>query len=161
MRLKVGTSTYQCDGMQRADILCTAASGKAAVFELKLGRDRLSPGAFRNRFFASCTHLKNGRLKGSMVSLLERNFRFPKDSTLCASTEDGSWLVAEPWWLVLRRSVWSRWGRQTTLPTRHARVVLIEDLVEAFGGKQPFNTLARSLLVNDPYSTWQLGELRD
>jgi hypothetical protein len=159
-KLHIATSTgrYVCDGAQKVDVLCVGLNAVAAAFELKLGINGLGASVFAKRFCKGCD-VVHGRVKWPMVSVLERRVNgVAPDFVLRASGRDRLWKVAKNWWLVMRTAVWAQYEIRGKPPLEHASVILIEELVELFGGQGCFNALALSLLGNDPFSAWHLGE---
>ena len=64
-----------CDGAQRVDVLCGSSGQWAMAFELKLGEERLGANEFQRRFLKECaTSHAGSRLKGAMISVLDRRF---------------------------------------------------------------------------------------
>lgn len=106
--LECDAEQYRCDGAQKADILCTGSGDKAVALELKLGFTRMSATAFEDRFLKPISRSGHAdqRIKGSLAALLDRRIEGkPEDIKIQASIGIQRWEVAEPWWLVVRRSV--------------------------------------------------------
>jgi len=70
---KCGTLGF--DGVHKVDISVLNPSDKMCYpIEAKLGFDRLSKSEFEKRFLTGCgTSHKNTRVKGSMISIIERD----------------------------------------------------------------------------------------
>ncbi|NUQ72765.1 MAG: hypothetical protein HUU21_04340 [Polyangiaceae bacterium] len=149
--------TAMCDGEQRIDVLC-AGRTSALAMELKLGETRLSPGAFASRFLCPCTTSRHAppRISGKMPAVLERLLPSPFE-TLHAVIGAERYALANHWWLVLRAKVWNSWAKRAAgspLPTRLARVLLLENVVRVYGGADPFDDLVRELVGSDFAAKW-------
>lgn len=158
--LSVSTESgkYICDGAQKVDVLC-AGGERAMVFELKLGDERLGANEFEGRFIEDCsTSHGESRLTGKMVSVLERRFPWPGDTTLQASTSTENWEVVRPWWLVVRKAVWTRWKKFGPPNLSNGRILVLEEVVRELGGEAAFNGLVRELVCDNFYSAWGLGQ---
>lgn len=158
--LSVSTESrkYFCDGAQTVDVLCVGGE-LAMAFELKLGEERLRANEFESRFMEDCaTSHAESRLKGKMVSVLERRFPWSGEAALQASTGTENWEVVRPWWLVVRKSVWARWEKSRPPNLSHGRILVLEEVVGELGGEAAFNDLVRELVCDNFYSAWGLGQ---
>lgn len=156
--LEWNAEQYTCDGAQKADILCVGSGDKAVALELKLGLTRMSATAFEDRFLKPISQSGHAdkRVKGSLAALLDRRVEDKAEGIrIQAFIGSQRWEVAETWWLVVRRSVWQRWA-ETRMPNlRHGRILILDDLVQNFGGKEDFNSLVRELVCADYYDLWK------
>lgn len=153
-----GSREYMCDGAQKIDVLCVSDE-RAIAFELKLGEERLRANEFESRFMENCaTSHAESRLKGKMVSILERRFPWSDETTLYASAGTVTWEVLYPWWLIIRRTVWSRWKKSSPPNLRNGHILVLEEIVREFGGEDGFNSLVRELVGGNFYGEWRLGQ---
>jgi hypothetical protein len=146
------------DGASRIDVaLVDDELASVLACEAKLGATRLGGKLFEERFLAGCGTSHGGaRVRGSMPAILER--RLPavaSDVRLTARAGDQNLEVELRWALVVRRRTaedWDRGGR----PALSSRcvVVVFDDLVEAYGGREPFNALVCDLLDRDHFTAW-------
>jgi hypothetical protein len=158
--LSVSTESgrYICDGAQKVDVLC-AGGERAIALELKLGEERLRANEFESRFMEDCaTSHGESRLKGKMVSVLERRFPWPGEATLRASAGTENWKVVKPWWLVVRKSVWDRWRKSNPPNLSNGRILVLEEVVRELGGETAFNGLVRDLVCDNFFSVWGLDQ---
>jgi hypothetical protein len=148
-----------CDGAQKVDVLCGSSGQRAMAFELKLGEERLRTNEFQSRFLRECSTSHAGsRLKGTMISVLDRRFLGSDAAVLCASVSTNAWEVVRPWWLVVRKVVWLRWA-QTGIPSlTNGRFLLLEKVVQEFGGEEAFNDLVRELVCGNFFEAWGIGQ---
>jgi hypothetical protein len=148
------------DGMHRVDVLATGASGVGVAFELKLGLDRLTPSEVGKRFQKECSrskHKTTPRLNGSMVAVLERRFPFEHRRVTCGALPPVE--LAHDWWLVVRNEVWRRSGQQLGAQLKRGKVLILEDLVDFFGGEQAFDSLVLELVGSGFYREWNLQRM--
>src|SRR5262249_4521734 len=109
LEIKVGERVYSCDGAQTVDVLCAGAE-RGVAMEAKLGDTLMAFDAFEKRFCGPCqiSRHSDNRLKGTIISLLERRLPF-LDARLVATVGEHSWPLYGSWWLVVRAQVWKRW----------------------------------------------------
>lgn len=155
-QLKVRSSgkVWSCDGAQTVDVL--AAKGRAAVaLELKLGMTNMTQSAFRKRFCKACgvSAHSDPRLRGSMVSILDRLMPFDADEVL-ALDGDSAWTLAGHWWLVIRQKVWKTWAEQP--PVDSARILVFDELARLYGDADDFDQLVLAVVAGEFASRWQI-----
>jgi hypothetical protein len=161
LRVEATSVTFQCDGVQRLDVLCAGSNGRGLALENKLGSMRLSASAFVDRFCSPCTSSGHGdpRIRGQMPALLDRKIELPRDvaaqATLTATIDGESWIVVEHWWLILRRKVLERWPL-ADLSLRYARIFAFDDLARLFGSAADFDDLVRSIIGNQFANRWHI-----
>ena len=148
------------DGASKVDVAVQVREDLAVAFELKLGETRLSAGRVNNEWLKPCERSRHGdgRWKGSMMAILDRNFpRVQPEEELRVELRKEPIALHEDWFVVVRRRVKETWV--TDCPQfRRAKVLAFEGLVDAFGGREPFNDLVRDLVAcNDYYAEWKLG----
>ena len=155
--VRSGERSFSCDGAQTIDVLCAGRTGLAVAMEVKLGETRMTIGEFRRRFCVRCEESRHvdSRLRGSMVSVLERDLPFP-GGKLVVGIDDGEWIVSQAWWLVVRRRVWRSWRK--TSPVRNARVLLFEDLASMYGSDREFDELMTEIIGTDFANRWGVYE---
>lgn len=144
------------DGASRIDVaLVNDSSSKVMACEAKLGVDRLGAREFDSRFLAPCCTSHQGtRVRGSMPAILDRKLPASK-APLLARIDDRELEVEPTWILVVRLRVAERWIRRGRPGlSRRCHVVPFEDLVAAYGGRDPFNALVRELLDVDYFGAW-------
>ncbi len=154
-----------CDGAQKVDVLCVSSGQRAMAFELKLGEERLGTNEFERRFLGKCSTSHAGsRLKGSMISVLDRSFLRTDAAVLRASASPPTggpikkWDVVRPWWLVIRNSVWFRWKQSGIPGLTNGRILVIEKVVRELGGEEVFNGLVREVLCGNFFEAWEIGQ---
>ena len=146
---------YACDGEQKVDVLC-AGEGHAIALEAKLGETRLAPNVFRQQFCGCCVQSKhsNPRLSGSMIAILERSLPFAGAPSLTAEVEGTQWTLAQPWWLVVRKSVLNRWQKANDIPVKSARILVFDALVQVYGSRQQFDQMVQRAVGADFAERW-------
>ncbi len=145
------------DGVHRIDVAALDSEAASCVaIELKLGLSRMSNAAFTKRFLAGTSSSHAGkRVKGSMVSVLERLSDESANVPIYAEYEGRRCTLARQWVLVVRAQVANQWSRgERPALSSYCRLVVFEDLVEVFGGRQRFNQVVASLLAGDYYAEW-------
>ena len=149
---------YGFDGAHKVDVaLFSPNTTGCMAIEAKLGLDRLGGRTFASRFLEGCglSH-NNTRIKGNMISILER--RFPSvccDKEILLRHMGVEFKLSEKWILIIRQQVLDRW-RRTGHPqlSEACTVVSFESLVSAYGGRSEFNNLVGSLVSMDYFSEW-------
>ena len=159
--LQLGTcERFRFDGAHKIDIAILDKTGSSCIpCEAKLGNDRLGKIQFEKRFLESCqTSHKDTRIAGSMIAILERKLPSPcLTAPIMVSQEGKDYQMTLPWVLILRKAIHESWTK-SGVPTLSTRCIHIsfETLVEAFGGKTPFNSLVSELVRFDYYGTWMV-----
>jgi hypothetical protein len=147
----------QFDGAHRIDVaILDRTQLKCEAVELKLGHARMTSGAFNIRFLSgtSSSH-GNRRVKGSMVSILERLSTDSSNQPIEARSNGRRYIVQRNWTLVIRKRVFEKWQQATTPQlSRSCRIVLFEDVVESYRGEKTFNKLVSELIRGDYYQEW-------
>lgn len=156
--LTSGGGELICDGAQKVDVLCGSVNSRAMAFELKLGEERLGTNEFQRRFLKeSSTSHAGTRLKGTMISVLDRHFSESETAVLRAFVSTKNWEIVRPWWLVVRDPIWSRW-KQSGIPSlTNGRILVLGKLVQEFGGEEAFNALVRELVCGNAFEAWRIG----
>jgi len=146
------------DGVHKIDVsVLDLNKGICYPIEAKLGLDRLSKNEFEKRFIADCgTSHQAARVKGSMVSILER--RLPvqcKGHDLTVTYNGQKFIVSDNWSLVCRQPVINKWSL-TGKPalSEKCSITSFESLVRAYGSNNDFNNLMKRLLEKDYYAEW-------
>lgn len=145
---------YLFDGASRIDVTFWIRPELAVACELKLGKTRLSKSRVNEEFLADCrlTHNRS-RLAGNMMAILDRRFSSlaPVDS-LSVVLGDKPVPLSRDWFVVVQQRVLDRWtGDSRPAFSEHTMCISINTIVDAFGGKNPFNALVESLLAIDYY----------
>ena len=153
---------YRCDGMHRVDVVATRdGATDAMAVEVKLGDSStyLSPSSFDSKPVERSAHA-DGRLKGSMIAFLSGGMASVPEAgrPMVKMGADDLREIRPEWRLVVRESVKQRLAKQSIAALENAEIIGFEDLVRAYGGKEPFNALVERLVGNDPWSAWGLGE---
>jgi len=151
---------FRFDGAHKIDIaILDKASLSCIPCEAKLGNSRLGKTAFEERFLGSCrTSHKNMRIAGSMMAILERKLPSPcLNYPILISHEGGVYKLTSPWVLIMRKDIhdsWTKYGK----PSLSSACIHIsfEAIVEALGGKTPFNSLVSEMVSFDYYETWMV-----
>jgi hypothetical protein len=131
----------------------------ATAFELKLGTTRLSKSRVDDEWLACCTSSHNDeRWKGNMMAILDRRFSLPVDGDLTVELDGARHVLTPTWFLVARRSTLSAWKSACPAFSENVRRLAFEDVVEGFGGREPFNALVAEILAIDFYREWALGD---
>jgi len=146
------------DGVHKIDVSVLDLNNSICYpIEAKLGLDRLSKNEFEKRFIADCgTSHKAARVKGSMISILER--RLPvqcKGHDLTVTYNGQKFIVSDNWSLVCRQPVINKWSL-TGKPALSGKcsIISFESLVRAYGSNNDFNNLMKRLLEKDYYAEW-------
>lgn len=148
---------YSFDGASRIDVTFWIRPKLAVACELKLGKTRLNKSRVDDEFLANCrlTH-NNSCWGGNMMAILDRRFSSlaPVDG-LSVVLGDEPVPLSRNWFVVVRRRVLDRW-KADSRPTfsEHTTCISINTIVDAFGGKDPFNALVKSLVAFDYYDKW-------
>jgi hypothetical protein len=130
----------------------------ATAFELKLGTTRLSKTRVDDEWLACCTSSHNDRRwKGNMMAILDRRFSLPVDGDLTVELDGARHILTPTWFLVARRSTLSAWEGAGPAFSENVRRLAFEDVVDGFGGREPFNALVAEILAIDFYREWVLG----
>ncbi len=145
------------DGTHRIDVAVrgSAVSSCLAV-ELKLGLSRMTATAFNKRFLegTSPSHFAK-RVKGSMVSVLERLSEESGDCPIYAELDGYQCSVEKNWVLVVRAKVAEQWSRKGKPELSDCcSLVVFEHIVEVYGGSARFNQAVSNLLDGDYYDEW-------
>lgn len=147
------------DGAHKVDVAAlNNDTNHCLPIEAKLGFDRLGKNEFEKRFLGECgTSHNNTRVKGSMISILER--KLPKDcgnQNLSVSWQGRTYTVSPSWVLVARKVVVEKWKTlEAPQLSDNCRVVEFESLVEMYGTSGEFNSLVERLLSIDYFEEWQ------
>lgn len=159
LRVLANGGDLTCDGAQKVDVLCGSSGQWAVPFELKLGEERLRTSEFQSRFLRGCSTSHAGsRLKGTMISVLDRRFSASDAAVLRASLSTGAWEVVRPWWMVVRKVIWLRWA-QTGIPSlTNGRFLVLEKVVQEFGGEEAFKGLVRELVCGNFFNEWSISQ---
>jgi len=151
---------FRFDGAHKIDIaILDKAAFSCIPCEAKLGNDRLGKTEFEKRFLGSCvTSHKNTRIAGSMIAILERKLPSPcLNSPVLVSHEGRDYRVTSLWVLILRKSIHDSWKRYGVPSLSPACIhVPFEAIVDALGGKTPFNSLVGELVSFDYYEIWRV-----
>jgi|GEM_PF-3747106 len=150
---------YKFDGAHAIDVgFVDAETATVVPCEVKLGFDRLSSSEFTSRFMGQCSVSAHNdkRIAGQMVAILDG--RLPdvcERRQITAIVEDKTFTLEGEWYLVLRKSVLTRWER-TSKPALSERCTTIsfEDIVESFGSPSDFNSLVADFLQFDYFKEW-------
>jgi|TARA_Y100001951_G_scaffold98490_1_gene99376 hypothetical protein len=150
---------YGFDGVHKIDVaVLNHETGICYPIEAKLGFDRLGKNEFEKRFLSKCgTSHRNTRIKGSMISILER--KLPSETTskeLTVSWDGREFMVSHSWALITRKAIIDR--RKISGPPRlskNCQVFEFESLVENYGSKFDFNALIGRLISIDYYTEWR------
>jgi hypothetical protein len=147
---------YNCDGAQKVDVLIAGANDRAIAIEVKLGTTGLSRSSLAK--FCACGKLthKGTKIGGKMFSVLERSFPTDLHRPLVSAAFDGrNFVLAEPWWLVVRPTVYHRWP--SDLPMRSARILLFDRLASLYGSESDFDSLVTDLVGDGFARRWQIA----
>jgi hypothetical protein len=151
---------FRFDGAHKIDIAILDKTHFSCIpCEAKLGNDRLGKREFQNRFLKSClTSHRNSRIAGSMIAILERKLPSPCfNAPVLVSHEGRDYQVASPWILIMRKTIHDSWKKYGVPSLSPACIhVSFEAIVEAVGGKTPFNSLVGELVSFDYYKTWMV-----
>ena len=153
-------SCFRFDGAHKIDIaILNEAALSCIPCEAKLGYDRLGKKEFEKRFLGSClTSHENTRITGSMIAILERKLPSPcLISPVLVSHEGRDFQLTLPWILIVRKAIHDSWTKYGVPSLSSACIhISFEAIVEAFGGKTPFNSLVGELVSFDYYETWMV-----
>jgi hypothetical protein len=146
------------DGAHKVDVSSLNIDKHECVaIEAKLGLDRLSKNEFSKRFLSKCgtSHLGK-RVTGSMISVLER--MLPDeivDEHLTVQYQQKPYSLVTNWILIVRRQVHEGW-KANGPPNLSVKcnVVVLEDMIDAYGSRHDFNELVSRILPADFYSAW-------
>lgn len=147
------------DGVHKIDVaVLNHETSICYPIEAKLGFDRLGEKEFEKRFLGKCgTSHGNTRVKGSMISILER--KLPEACigiNLSVSWEGKTFTVSPSWGLVARKQVIDRWKKsQPPQLSNNCSVIEFESLVAGFGSSNEFNSLVSRLINIDYFKEWQ------
>lgn len=151
---------FRFDGAHKVDIaILDETHSRCIPCEAKLGNDRLGKTEFENRFLECCqTSHKDTRISGSMIAILER--KLPRQcltSPIIVNHEGREYRVTSPWVLILRKTTLNSWANRGSPPlSTGCTDISFETIVEAFGGKEPFNSLVGELVTFDYYEAWMV-----
>jgi len=158
LRLNSCGSLY-FDGAHKIDISVLDTDNHICYpIEAKLGLDRLSKNEFNKRFLGRCeTSHGNSRVKGNMISVLER--KLPNEclaSDLSVSFEGQSYALTKRWGLICRKVVLNNWllKGKPELST-NCNVISFESLVSSYGGEKEFNRLVADIVSFNFYEKWE------
>ncbi|HBQ12867.1 MAG TPA: hypothetical protein DEF51_17620 [Myxococcales bacterium] len=114
--------------------------------EAKLGATGLGGRRFEERFLAACGTSHGGaRVRGSMPAILERKLpTVEPEGRLAARVGDDEHEVESRWALLVRRRAVEGWARRGR-PALSSRCVVVafDDLINVYGGCEPFNALVQ------------------
>lgn len=149
------------DGVHKIDVaVLNHETGICYPIEAKLGFDRLGKQEFEKRFLGDCaTSHGNTRVKGSMISILERKLpQACNAKDLTVTWEGRVFTVSSSWALVARKAVIDRW-RESHPPrlSENCKVIEFEALVAVYGSSSEFNSLVERLINCDYFTEWQCG----
>jgi hypothetical protein len=151
---------FRFDGAHKIDIaILDKAAFTCIPCEAKLGNDRLGKTEFEKRFLGSCpTSHNNTRIAGNMIAILERKLPNPcLDSPVLVTYERRDYQVTSPWVLILRKAIYDSWEKSGAPLLSPACIrISFEAIVDALGGKLPFNSLVGELLSLDYYDVWMV-----
>lgn len=147
------------DGVHKIDVaaLCLETSICYPI-EAKLGFDRLGKNEFEKRFLMECeTSHKNTRVKGSMISILERKLPSAcRGQDLTVTWKAHEFTVSQSWILIARAEVTNKWNAsQAPALSANCQIFDFERLVKAYGSGSEFNSLVRRLIDLDYFNEWQ------
>ena len=148
------------DGAHKVDIAILDKDALSCIpCEAKLGNDRLGKTEFENRFLGSCqTSHNDTRIKGSMIAILERKLPIQcLNSPVLVTHEGRNYQLTSPWILITRKTILNSWAKYGLPPLSPACIhIAFEAIVEALGGKTPFNALVSELVSFDYYDRWKV-----
>jgi len=146
------------DGACRVDVVVRIHPGAATACELKLGTTGLGKTRV-NKWLRPCMPSHgNRRWSGNAMAVLERQFSETFSGDLIARVGQERLRLTPAWVVVARRQVLRQWEKDPPNFSGAVRKVAFEDIVERFGGRQPFNALIREMLDVDYFEQWVLGE---
>lgn len=146
------------DGAHKIDVAVLNLSSRICYpIEAKLGFDRLGKNEFEKRFLDGCgTSHNNTRIRGSMISVLERKLpaqysRIP----ITVTFKNTEYVVSNHWSLICREAVIGNWANNGGPKlSRKCSVVSFESIVRSCGDRTKFNRLVSGLLTKDYYLEW-------
>lgn len=152
------------DGASRVDVVVRIAPGIATAFELKLGTTRLGKSRI-DGWLKECETSHGGkRWSGNMMAILDR--RFPETAPeaplkVAPQGADEELTLTKAWFVVAQRSTIEGWearpkeGKMRPKFSKNVTFLAFEKVVDAFGGKEPFNALVLEMLKKiDFYDSW-------
>ncbi|MCU0674957.1 MAG: hypothetical protein MUE69_19470 [Myxococcota bacterium] len=144
------------DGGSRIDVALFGPHGQTCVAcELKLGTTRLSASEFEKRFLQNGTlSHRNKRIRANMIAILERREPIPRLGDLMANINHVPHRIDENWLLVVRHEALLAWEKSRRPALSSGKIVSLEELVEAYGGREEFNILVRSRIDFDYFDRW-------
>jgi len=147
------------DGASRIDVAVRMRPGEATAFELKLGTTRLGKRRVDQEWLACCSSSHGGRRwAGNMMAILDRRFPKPVAEELAVEVEGERLVLPLTWFVVAKRATLAAWKKLRPNFSSNVRLLAFEDVVDAFGGREPFNALAADVLRVDFYREWGLGD---
>jgi len=151
---------FRFDGAHKIDIAILDKNNSSCIpCEAKLGNDRLGRTQFEKRFMEPCrTSHEDTRIAGSMIAILERKLPTPcLASPIKVSHEEKEYQVTSPWVLIMRKDIHDSWSRRGSPSLSKGCIqISFEKIVEALGGKTPFNSLVGEFVSFDYYDTWMV-----
>ncbi|HEY1532658.1 MAG TPA: hypothetical protein VGF76_01525 [Polyangiaceae bacterium] len=154
----VGDAALRFDGAHEVDVFVRGGLRGLAI-EAKLGLERLSASQFQERFLgpASVSEHKPRRIKGSMIAILNHRDLAGMVDLPLQTGGDQPTQICDPWVLVVRRRVWASWGKRAPRLSRHAHVLVFEEIVAPYGSGQLFDSLVRDLVGCEFLQSWGLA----
>ena len=149
------------DGAHEVDVLCQGTDGRGLALEAKLGTDRMAAAEFKKRFLAPVavtSHKPNGRVKGSMVAILNHRFIEALGALPIRTQRAPAAELVESWALVIREEVWRGWAKRG-MPSFAAtcHIMVFEHIVAKYGNAAAFDDLVRQAVGDDFFAAWKLG----
>jgi hypothetical protein len=145
------------DGACRIDVAVLLKPDTATAFELKLGDTRLSARRVNEEWLVPCGTSHGGqRWKGNVMAVLDQRFSEPVDGQLTVTIGERTVPLTREWFVVARRETLDSWQRVRPNFSRYTRLLAFEDMVESFGGEEPFNRMVREMLDVNFYREWVL-----
>lgn len=148
---------YGFDGAHRVNVTLWIRPNLAVAYELKLGSTRLTKSRIDEELLKDCRLSHNDtRVAGSMMAILDRRFgSIAPSEGLSVELGDQTVPLARCWFIIVKRQVLERW----TVDARpafsdHTKYKTINEIVEAFGGREDFNELVGQLLKFDYFDKW-------
>ena len=146
------------DGASRVDLVVQLAPDEGTAFEIKLGATRLSKTRIDAEWLQPCGRSHGSkRFTGNLMSILERKFGedVSVDDLRVKNPGNAILKLAPTWIVIAKKAVLQSW-RGDNRPAFSNRVCLLvfEDIVDRYGGKEKFNKLVRELLSFDYDDRW-------
>ena len=143
------------DGAHRVDVAIVEHDACFPI-ELKLGLNRMGRNEFTTRFLPECsTSHGDKRIRGSMISILERNWTIGADDPIEVRVDTREIHLSRPWALIVRKQIVEKWaGTSSPELSGWCKQVVFEDLVEFFGAPSDFNELVGELISGNHYNEW-------